>query len=154
MALAIALFSGNAGAASATGFWTNPRQSVAVHVEECGGSLCGRIVWLKKPRNADGELKRDTENPRPERRDALLCGLRILGGFSPSNDGRWTGGWVYNPDDGKTYRSTLEPKEDGHLDVRGYVLLPMFGRSQTWSRLEQPPGDCGRDLGIALGDDG
>lgn len=138
-----------------TGVWINPKESVAVEVERCAGRLCGRIVWIDEPRNADGELKRDRHNPDPQRRDALLCGLRILGGFKPDGDGSWRDGWVYNPDEGKTYHGRLTLQGEDRLEVRGYVLVPLFGRSQTWQRVEQPLGGCGRPLpGSGSAEDG
>lgn len=146
LALYLALAAPALGAAGVSGVWINPKESVAVEIEPCAGRLCGRIVWLKKPRNADGELKRDRDNPDPERRDALLCGLRILGGFKPDGEGRWRDGWIYNADDGETYQARLRLKGGDRLEVRGYVMLPLFGRSQTWRRVEEPLGGCGRPL--------
>lgn len=146
LALGLALATPALGAAGASGVWINAKESVAVKIRRCAGSLCGRIVWLREPRNDDGELKRDRQNPDPERRDALLCGLRVLGGFRPNGDGHWRNGWIYNADDGETYQAKLTVKGKDQLKVRGYKLLPLFGRSQTWRRREEPPGGCGRPL--------
>ncbi len=146
LALGLAFATPAVDAAGASGVWINPKESVAVEIEHCAGHLCGRIVWLKKPRNSDGELKQDRHNPDPERRDTLLCGLRILGGFRPDGDERWRDGWIYNADDGETYQGRLTLKEEDRLEVRGYVMLPLFGRSQTWARVEERLGGCGRPL--------
>jgi uncharacterized protein (DUF2147 family) len=47
----------------------------------------------------------------------------------------WTGGEILDPENGKTYKATLKLADNGQkLLVRGYIGLPIFGRSQTWVR--------------------
>ena len=47
----------------------------------------------------------------------------------------YKGGEIIDPDSGKVYRSKMTLIEGGNkLDVRGYVGVPMFGRSQVWVR--------------------
>ena len=49
----------------------------------------------------------------------------------------WDGGEILDPNKGKTYKALLKPIEGGKkLEVRGYIGSPMFGRSQTWLRVE------------------
>jgi uncharacterized protein (DUF2147 family) len=50
---------------------------------------------------------------------------------------RYTGGEILDPDDGKTYRCTVTMIEGGKkLEVRGYIGIPLLGRSQVWQRME------------------
>lgn len=51
---------------------------VAVQIFDCSGLLCGRIVWLQTPRDPQGQLNRDRNNPDPALRQRRLCGLTIL----------------------------------------------------------------------------
>jgi uncharacterized protein (DUF2147 family) len=89
---------------------------VAVQIFECQGLLCGRILWLKIPRDPQGQLDRDKKNPDPAVRQRRLCGLTILWGLHPAGPDRWEGGWFYNPDDGKTYRASAQLRSaDVHL---------------------------------------
>ncbi len=68
-----------------------------------------------------------------ELRNRPVVGLRIATGLKRDGDG-WSGE-LLDPDDGKVYRCTLRLVEDGRrLEVRGYVGLPLFGRTQVWSR--------------------
>ena len=47
------------------------------------------------------------------------------------------GGQILDPDNGKVYRSTVRLTDNGKkLNVRGYIGVPMLGRSQTWVRQE------------------
>lgn len=48
-------------------------------------------------------------------------------------------GHVLDPHNGKTYRSTLTLMNDGNvLNVRGYLGVSLFGRTQTWHRVTKP----------------
>ena len=50
---------------------------------------------------------------------------------------RWEGGTVIDPEEGKIYKARLTPVDGGKkLELRGYIGVPMFGRTQTWIRVE------------------
>ena len=50
---------------------------------------------------------------------------------------------ILNPDDDKTYTIRLAVDDDGRLRMRGYVGLPIFGRTVYWTRFtEQLTPDC------------
>ena len=49
----------------------------------------------------------------------------------------WDGGEILDPNNGKTYKVRMTPKDDGKtLAVRGYIGAPLLGRTQTWVRVE------------------
>ena len=49
----------------------------------------------------------------------------------------WAGGTILDSAKGKVYKVKMTPIEAGKkLEVRGYVGAPMFGRTQTWHRVE------------------
>jgi len=76
----------------------------------------------------------------------------VLGNFVPSSKaGAWEGGWVYNPENGKTYKSVMEFVGGGTLKVRGYVLVPLFGRNETLTRVSAPARRCSNIPGVATG---
>lgn len=112
------------------------RQKVGVLIEDCDGLLCGRIYWLKKPLYR-GQPKRDRHNPDAALRDRPLCGLRILTGFQRAEDGTWNDGEVYNPNDGRTFSSTLHLENDGSLQIRGYIGISLFGKTVEWVRPQE-----------------
>jgi uncharacterized protein (DUF2147 family) len=69
-----------------------------------------------------------------ERRGQRIVGMEILRHMHADGD-EWSGGEILDPENGKTYRATLKLIDGGQkLVVRGYVGLPLFGRSQTWVR--------------------
>jgi len=96
-----------ASAAVPEGVWLIENE-VAVQIFECGNFLCGRIVWLMIPRDPEGWLVRDKNNPEPALQQRPLCGLTIFWAMRPNGPGRWTGGWFYNPDDGRIYNVSAE----------------------------------------------
>src|SRR5271163_4457449 len=99
LVMVFALLQGVAWAAPPEGVWLID-EKVAIEIFDCSGLVCGRILWLKVPRNSLGELDRDKNNPDPSLRQAWLCGLTIFWGLRSGDQDRWTGGWFYNPDDG------------------------------------------------------
>nr|WP_219116490.1 DUF2147 domain-containing protein [Janthinobacterium sp. UMAB-56] len=105
-----------------------------VVITENNGVLQGKIDKLFRGPNED-------QNPKCDKctganKDQPIIGLVILSGLK--YDGKeWTGGEITDPANGKTYKSKAELTEGGaKLQVRGYIGLPMFGRSQTWVREE------------------
>ena len=116
----------------AFGVWLTANREAAIEVQPCGANACGRLVWyLEKRKGPDAGL--DTKNPSPEQRSRQLCGITMLGGFKPSATG-WENGWVYDPESGNTYSGTMEPDGPDRLRLRGYVGIPLFGRTEVWSR--------------------
>ena len=129
-----------AGAVDPTpvGTWLTERGGANVKIANCGGKLCGSIVWLKEPLNAHGQPKRDSENPDESLRSRPILGVPLLTDFVRSGDGSnvWQDGLIYNPDDGKTYKCTLTLVDDHTLRVRGYVGISLLGKTQTWTRVD------------------
>ena len=114
-----------------TGRWQTPTRHGIVEVTRCGGSICGRLVESDAIRaNADA---RDTHNKDEAQRGRRLKGLLMLGGFT-ADENAWTGGSVYNGEDGGTYHATVTPVDQDHIKVKGCIIWPLC-KSQTWIRL-------------------
>jgi len=131
--------------ADVLGQWLTEKRKLVVELYDCDDRLCGRIAWLKKARDKTGALKRDVHNPDPELRDRGWCGIDVVKGLEPEEDGRWGDGEIYNPKDGRRYSMQLKPNSDGSMHVRAYIGTPLLGRSETWTRPETPPPDCDTD---------
>ena len=82
----------------------------------------------------------DDPNPKCEgcpgkRRNQPVLGIQIIEGLKRVGDGVYEGGEILDPDDGTLYRLKIVVLEKGKkLDVRGYVGIAWFGRSQIWRR--------------------
>ncbi|MFI4974532.1 MAG: DUF2147 domain-containing protein [Caulobacterales bacterium] len=136
MATALLLAPPRAAAQSAVpdGVWLIDKKA-AVQIFDCSGLMCGRILWLYKPRDAQGQPDRDKHNPSASLRSRPLCGLTMLWALHAAGSNRWRDGWFYNPDDGKTYRVSAQLKSDDLLVARIYVGAPLFGRTKTLVRV-------------------
>jgi uncharacterized protein (DUF2147 family) len=70
------------------------------------------------------------------RKNQPIIGMTIVSGLKKSGD-EYNGGEILDPKNGKVYKSKLTVREGGKkVEVRGYVGVPMFGRSQVWLRQE------------------
>ncbi len=142
-----ALLVASAGTASAATypneFWRNDEQGWVVETKPCDSGLCAYLIDYRAIHDtAPGTVLRDIHNPDPARRAAPLCGLPLMGGFRPSRDGAWDGGWVYDPDSGKTYSGTISVVDAATVKLRGYVGISLFGKTLTLHRSAEAPARC------------
>jgi uncharacterized protein (DUF2147 family) len=117
---------------------------VALAVADCGGgSLCGRVVWLRTPRDDAGRPKRDAMNPDAALRERPLCGVTVLDGLLPVPDepGRWSAGSFYDPRDGRSYGLAATRVSADVLVARVYIGMPFLGVNQTLLRIERATGE-------------
>ena len=125
------------------GLWVTEDDDWVVQISPCNGEFCGQLVVLSKSQRPDA-ARLDAKNPNPAERNRPLCGLELLGGFTPS-DGqpeKWKGGWVYDPENGKTYSSHMWLDGPDTLKVRGYILTTLLGRNETLKRETNPIKHC------------
>lgn len=118
------------------------KQKVAVWIEDCNGTLCGRIYWMKRPLNREGKPKTDAHNPDPNLRERPLCGLRVLSGFKRTDEVTWADGQIYSPSDGNTFSSTIKLEREGAIKIRGYVGISLFGKTLEWVRPTEKLQQC------------
>jgi len=123
-----------------------------VQILPCTSGYCGTIVGLGWSPRAD-VLRTDLQNPNPARRSATLCGLPVLGGFTPVVDtpGKWENGWIYDPETGKTYQSEIKLEGSDTLNLRGFVIMSLFGRTEHLTRVSAPLSRCSNVPGVATG---
>ena len=109
--------------ASVEGLWITAEGDGVFAIGPCGDRLCGRLVGMRY----GGAMPLDVWK-RPQCREQLLSGFR-----PGSETGRWAGS-ILDPDNGHTYDATIWSPQPGVLKLRGYLLLPLFGQTRTWSR--------------------
>lgn len=132
-ALTMAAVSASAPTPTIRGYWRTPSGAI-VRIDPCGQELCIEIAALSR---GDDPLT-DLRNPDPGLRSRPLCGLRIGTGFLESDPQHASRGHLYDPKSGRTYSGQMTA--DGNLlHLRGYLGVPIFGRSETWSRASKPP---------------
>ena len=66
-----------------------------------------------------------------------MIGIRLLRGLraSPDTANEWSGGEIYDPTSGRSYRAVAQLDELGRLRVRGYLGFRLLGRTAIWNRV-------------------
>jgi uncharacterized protein (DUF2147 family) len=124
----------SAGEADVLGRWLSGDGDGWIDIRQDGDTVVGIIVG--SPNSRPGQPERlDTLNPDPALRHRKLLGLAFMKGFVYAGDDRWTGGTIYNPNSGKTYKGTMTLVGPDTLKLRGYIGISLFGRSDTWTRV-------------------
>ncbi len=103
-----------------------------VRITDHAGVLSGRIEKILTPSMQQAVCDKCSD----ARKGKPIVGLEIIEGATrrPAED-FWEGGTILDPNNGKTYKLRLTPKDDGKaLEVRGYI--GPFYRNQTWLRVE------------------
>ncbi|MGB7387481.1 MAG: DUF2147 domain-containing protein [Pseudomonas neustonica] len=103
-----------------------------IRIVEQQGSLRGTIeeVFPQPGREAHTTC----EKCEGDDKGAPIVGLTILTGLEKQGD-EYTNGKILDPENGKVYSSNVRLIDDGaKLEVRGYIGLPVLGRTQTWIR--------------------
>jgi len=143
---------GTAEQSPLNGFWVVGDGNWIVQISPCLGGFCGQLVGLSKSSRPDA-LRIDVHNVDPGQRNRPLCGLILMGGFTPSADDpdTWEGGWVYNPQNGETYAGRMWLDGPDTLKVRGYILISWFGRDETFTRETGPINRCSPTDAVGTG---
>lgn len=124
---------------SAVGLWKNiddqtGKPKADIRISESNGVLQGRVEKLYR---APGEDQHPIcDKCAGEDKGRPIVGLSIIDGMKKDGDG-YAGGTILDPENGKVYKSKMKLVDGGRkLEVRGYVGVPMLGRSQVWVRQE------------------
>jgi uncharacterized protein (DUF2147 family) len=120
-----------------TGLWktiddeTKAEKSL-VRISDNAGVLSGRIEKLLDPTKQDSKC----DKCEGARKDQPINGMTIVEGVKKNADEPyWDGGTILDPNNGKTYKVRLTPKDGGKtLEVRGFIGF--LYRNQTWHRVE------------------
>lgn len=124
---------------SPVGLWKNiddvtGKPKALIRITEENGVVQGKIEKLFRAAGED-------QNPvcdkcTDARKNQPIIGMVFMSGLK--KDGHeYNGGEILDPDNGKVYKSKLKVADGGKkLEVRGYIGVPLLGRSQTWLRQE------------------
>jgi uncharacterized protein (DUF2147 family) len=98
----------------AEGIWARTDGKAKVQFADCGGALCGTVVWL-----------RDTNGPGQ-------VGEQVFFNMRPTAANHWSGS-AHNPEDGRDYDGTMV-LSGNRLTTQGCALGGMICKTVYWSR--------------------
>jgi len=111
------------------GRWLTQSGNFEIDIASCGAALCGTVVRVLGNQSMS---QPGVEMKSPDAPAAL--GMKILTELTPSDDGEWEGR-IYNRENGKTYDCRVGLSAPDQLEIRAYVFLPLFGKTQVWTRV-------------------
>ena len=120
------------------GLWLTESGEGLIEIVDCGdGTPCGSLVWVDPSKDPPVF---DIRNRIITLRNRQLIGVHIIWGFK-HNPKAWSGGRIYNPEDGKTFRASVKRHDMNSLKAKG-CLGPLC-ITNTWtnhsSNLETTP---------------
>ncbi|GAA4013926.1 DUF2147 domain-containing protein [Actimicrobium antarcticum] len=105
-----------------------------IRITDSNGELKGKIEKLFSPPPNDPNPKCDKCDGA--NKDQQIIGMTILNGMR-ADGSDYAGGTILDPNNGKVYKSKMTLADEGKkLNVRGYIGVPMLGRTQMWVREE------------------
>jgi uncharacterized protein (DUF2147 family) len=124
-------------ASSPVGLWrtvddrTNKPRAI-VRIYEENGAFFGRIETSFNSEELTARCNKCTG----DRKNAPVIGMVILRGIT-KHGSEYLGGEILDPETGWTYHCRFTLSGEGEkLFVRGYLVVPVIGRTQTWTRVD------------------
>ncbi|GGD75864.1 DUF2147 domain-containing protein [Croceicoccus mobilis] len=119
------------GANDVIGRWKTESRGGVVEITRCGESICGKLV-SSEGLKSNPQLT-DQNNKDEALRNRRLMNLTILKGFDWKKNS-WSGGTIYNAQDGGTYKATVTLEDKDHLKLKGCIVWPLC-KTQEWTRI-------------------
>jgi len=121
-----------ANAGDPTGTWLIQDRTAKVRIVACGEAICGTVVWLSQPIDiGTGNPQTDKLNADPQMRNRPMLGVGIVLGMQRyGEENKWLGR-LYNPDDGNTYKGSIELIGATRLKVEGCIAV--FCQTEIWT---------------------
>ncbi len=109
---------------------TGETKGVVEFFEE-NGKAYGRVIKILHP---DPEKQKERCNRcRDERKGELVLGMVVIRDLK-QNGKYYGGGKVLDPENGREYQCYAKLLGDNRLKLRGYLGIPLIGRTQYWYR--------------------
>jgi len=117
------------------GDWYNQEKDAVIKITSADdNTFQGQIVWMLNPNDENGNPKVDNLNPDESLQSRPRMGMVMMYGFTYDSGNVWDDGEIYDPKSGNTYSGTITLSSENSLDLRGYVGIPLFGRTSNWTR--------------------
>ena len=110
------------------------KQNYKVEIVGQDGVYNGKVLWMKKPLDENGDPRLDFQNPDPDLRDQPILGLRIFKDFKYGGDHNWNDGKIYHFTRGNEYRARIEMIQPDRIKL--VISVWFFTRTYFWNRVK------------------
>ena len=125
---------------SAQGKWTTIDDKtgkalsvVHIYKNKKTGMLEGKVVTINPILGQKSSDK--CKKCKGDRHNKPILGMYIMWNMQPLKKYIWGKGRVLDPKSGHIYRGKMTLVDNGcKLNLRGYIGIPLFGRTETWHR--------------------
>jgi uncharacterized protein (DUF2147 family) len=121
-------------AQTVTGKWTSfdektGKPNSIIEIYENNGKLYGKIIKVFNPKYANAKCIKCTgaDYNKP------IIGLVIMKNLIKDGD-EYSGGEIFDPEHGKTYKCKIKLKDKNKLELRGFIGFSLIGKTQIWTR--------------------
>ncbi|MBN8692951.1 MAG: DUF2147 domain-containing protein [Bacteroidetes bacterium] len=112
------------------GYYMSPSGKSILKIYENNGKYYGKPVWMKEPEMLD------SKNPDVSKRNQKVFGSNAIRDFVFDGKDTWAKGYIYDPNNGKTYDCKITRDEKGNLNVRGYIGISLIGRTEYFVKVD------------------
>ena len=121
-----------------TGKWMYEEKNLIVEVYKQDDDFKAKIVWFHD--NSDTltpiENRLDIKNPDKDLRSRKIVGLDILSDLEyDPKENKWVKGKIYDSSSGKTWDATVWLSDPQTMQVRGYYIFKIFGKTMKFSKM-------------------
>lgn len=99
------------------------------------GTYRAQVIWADNLKMPDGSIRKDVKNPDKAKRNTPADKIVLFDGMAYKN-GEWTGGRIYDPTTGKSYKLTITFKDAKTLKLRGYIGVEALGETMYWTKIQ------------------
>jgi uncharacterized protein (DUF2147 family) len=114
-------------------WWTENNEGRIRFTRHQDGTFRGTTTCCVPVKASADHPGRDVHNPNPKLQGRSTIGIVLIWKLV-YEDGEYSGGYVYNPRDGKIYRFSAKVIDRDTVKIRGYMGIPLLGQSQIWKR--------------------
>jgi uncharacterized protein (DUF2147 family) len=120
------------------GVWENVNSDVKLKFEfyKSDNKYFGKLLYASTMYEADGKTpKKDFKNPDKNLRSRSRYGITNITNLV-YDDGEYTGGKLYNPDEGNSFSVKAKLKNASELEFRAYMGISLLGRTMKFKRVQ------------------
>lgn len=99
------------------------------------GTYKAQVIWADNLKMPDGSIRTDVKNPDKAKRNTPADKIVLFDGMAYKNS-EWTGGRIYDPTSGKSYKLTITFKDAKTLKLRGYIGVEALGETMYWTKIQ------------------